>query len=112
MARACWILCFVMFTGCASTKHLLLDPSLKLVPFAPEEVRVILNKQELEQYEYVEIATMEASKTFASYYTLVEMLRKKAGELGANAILWPSLYGTKLSPQSSAIAVLIMRRKQ
>ena len=62
MARACWLLCFVMFTGCASTKHVLLDPSVKLTPLAPEEVRVFLKKEELEQYNYKEIARVTAAR--------------------------------------------------
>lgn len=81
-------------TACISTDAVLLNPvGQRYYPVAPEQVRIFTSKEELEKYEYVEIAVIksEGNTTFSSQKGMIDSIRKKAGSLGANAIVMPEI---------------------
>ena len=89
------ITCIVLSTtACVSTEAVLLNPvGQRYYPVEPEQVRIFTPKEELEEYDYVEIAvlTSEGNTTFTDQEDMIKSIRKKAGSLGANAILMPGI---------------------
>ena len=116
--------------GCISTKAVLLDPSAPRYPVEqPDKVRIFTSEEELADYEYVRVAIINSSgnTTWSTQTQMIESIRKKAGEMGANAILMPkidepsagakvagaALFGvfSGVSREGEVIAIRIMGKK-
>lgn len=96
----------LVFIGCATSTQLadktpsgvtLLNPAVRYPAVHPDNVRVILSESQLEGIEYDLIALIEetshgglfALKPKASQTQMIESIRRKAAQIGANAILLP-----------------------
>lgn len=120
-------LCIYVLTGCMSSKAVLFNPSdVRYSPVEPKQVRILTSVAELDGYEYVHIAMISssASAEFTSKMEMIESIRKKAGEMGANAILLPDIhepsdvaqiagavFGTGTSRRGEAVAYRIIGEK-
>jgi len=80
--------------GCVTARATLVNPSAApYAPVAPDSVIIYTSEAELEDLEYVRVAIIEASGSgeFTEMSDMLEAMRKKAGEVGANGILLPSI---------------------
>lgn len=112
------IACIVMSTtACVSTKAVLLNPvGERYYPVSPEQVRIFTSIKELEEYDYIELAviTSEGNTTFTDQEDMINSIRKKAGSLGANAILMPGINepGTGAKIAGAVLGVGVNRNSQ
>ena len=84
----------VLCTACVATSHTWVDPSgPRFDPVPPDSVVIFTDEAELEGVEYTRLALIEAtgSGEFTDQSGMLKAMRKKAGELGANAILLPKI---------------------
>lgn len=80
--------------ACVSTKSVLVNPSMKQYPPVPaESVYVFTSESELDTLDYVRVAIIEAtgSTDWSSQTGMIKAMRKKAGKLGANGIMLPTI---------------------
>ncbi len=94
LALSLLLLSLVGFTACVTTRHTLIDPSApRFDPVSPDSVRILTDESELEGLDYTRVAVIEAtgSGEFTNQTGMLEAMRKKAGELGANAIILPRI---------------------
>ena len=90
-------------------------------------VRIFTTDEELEDYEFVRVAIISSSgnTTWTSRTEMIESMRKKAGEMGANAILMPDIdepsagaeiagavFGTGANRKGEVIALRILGEKE
>ena len=117
-----------VFIACISTSHTMLNPSAqRYPPVSPDSVRIIVDESELDSLEYVRVAIINAkgSSTYTSTEGMHKALRKKAGELGCNAILMPqirqpgagaevaaAIFGTSATRRGEVIGIRIIGPKQ
>lgn len=123
------VLCLLMsLCSCVSTKAIYLAPAEeRYEPVAPEDVRIFTSEAELDEFDYVRIAIIEAtgSGEWTSQTGMYKAIRKKAGSLGANGVLLPeinepgagakvagALFGTGTQRKGSAIAIRVLGRKK
>ena len=114
-------------SGCITTKATLLDPTALYTPVHPALVRIFTTEEELAEYEFVRVAIIdsEANTTWTSRSKMLESMRKKAGEMGANAILMPAIdepsagakiagavFGTGATRRGEVIALRILGPKE
>ncbi len=87
------LLLAVFVTGCVTTRATLLDPTARHPAVDPATVRIFTSEAELEKYEFVRVAIISSSgnTSWTSRTQMMESMRKKAGEMGANAILMPAI---------------------
>ena len=118
----------VLITACVSTRYTLVNPSAqRYPPVAPDSVWIVTSEEELDTLEYVRVAIIEAtgSGEFTDQTKMIEAMRKKAGELGANAILMPEIMepsagakvaaaflGTGTQRKGNVVAIRVLGRKQ
>jgi len=84
----------IVFAGCVSTRVVLIDPTAApLDPVPPANVRILTTEAELATLDYVRVAIIEASGSgeYTSQASMIEAMRRKAGALGANALLLPQI---------------------
>lgn len=89
-----FIAAMALFAACVSTKSVYLNPSMtQYNPVSPDSVRIFTTEAELDTLEYVRVAIIEAtgSTDWTSQTGMLKAMRKKAGKLGANAILLPAI---------------------
>ena len=97
MKKIVFVCLSLVYVSCISTHALLIDPSMDSLPEVdPTNVRIILDESDLEGLDYVKVAMIESTAStsggpWTSQTKIIESMRKKAGELGANAILMPSI---------------------
>jgi len=97
MKKIVFVCLGLFFVSCISTKALLIDPSMDSLPEVdPINVRIIVDETELEGLDYVKVAMIESTAStsggsWTNQTKIIESMRKKAGELGANAILMPAI---------------------
>ncbi len=116
----------LIVSGCITTKATLLDPTVKYPSTDPSMVRIFTTEEELTKYEFVRVAIINSSgnTTWTNRAQMLESMRKKAGEMGANAILMPAIdepsagtkiagavFGTGASRQGEVIALRILGPK-
>jgi len=114
--------------GCVQTKPTLINPSAeRYEPVLPENVWIVTAEEELDTLNYVRIAIIEAtgSGEYTDQSGMLDAIRKKAGELGANAVLMPqinepgagakvaaALFGTGTQRKGNAIAIRVLGPKR
>ncbi|GIW53285.1 MAG: hypothetical protein KatS3mg081_2640 [Gemmatimonadales bacterium] len=114
--------------ACVHTQAVLVDPSAPRWPRVPaDSVRIITAESELDTLDYVRVAIIEAtgSGEFTSQIDMLNAMRKKAGQLGANAILMPQIQepsaGAKVAGailltgterKGNVVAIRVLGRKQ
>ena len=83
----------LLVAGCIHTRATLLDPTARYASVDPSMVRIFTSETELEDYDFVRVAiiTSSGNTTWTNQAQMMESMRKKAGEMGANAILMPSI---------------------
>jgi len=117
------LLLVTLCTACVTTRHTFLDPSApRYDPVSPDSVRILTHESELDSLDYSRVAVIEAtgSGEFTNQIGMLEAMRKKAGELGANAILLPQIeepgagakvaaavFGTGTQRKGSVVAIRI-----
>ena len=116
----------LIVSGCITTKATLLDPTVKYPSTDPSMVRIFTTEEELTKYEFLRVAIINSSgnTTWTNRAQMLESMRKKAGEMGANAILMPAIdepsegakiagavFGTGASRQGEVIALRILGPK-
>ena len=114
-------------SGCITTKATLLDPTAQYAPVHPALVRIFTSEEELAEFEFVRVAIIdsEGNTTWTSRSKMLESMRKKAGEMGANAILMPAIdepsagakiagavFGTGATRRGEVIALRILGPKE
>lgn len=115
-------------SACVSTNHVLIDPSAARYAAVPSDSVVIYEKEtELDTFEYVRIALIDASSTneFNDRVDMLKAMRREAGKLGANAILVSDIeeppmlariaadvLGAETERRGSVVAIRILGRKQ
>lgn len=85
----------VAIVACVQTKATMINPSAKPFPaVSPDSVLILTTEKELDTLDYVRVAVIEASGSgeWTSQTGMLEAMRKKAGALGANAILLPQIH--------------------
>lgn len=113
--------------GCVSTKATYLDPTAERYMRVPaDSVHVFVEESELDTLEYIRVAYIEASGSgeWTSQTGMIDAIRKKAGELGCNGVLLPSIkepgagakvagaiFGTGTERKGNAIALRILGKK-
>lgn len=113
--------------ACVQTNAVLVNPSAApLSAVAPDSVQIFTAASELDSLEYTRVAIIEAtgSGEFTSQSGMLEAMRKKAGALGANAVLLPeikepgagakvaaAIFGTGTQRKGSVVAIRIHGRK-
>jgi len=113
--------------GCVQTKAVVLNPSAAPLPaIAPDSVRIFTKESELDSLNYTRVAIIEAtgSGEYTSQSGMIEAMRKKASDLGANGILLPqinepgagakvagALFGTGTQRKGSVVAIHIIGAK-
>lgn len=117
----------ICVSGCVTTTATLLDPTVQYDPVDPNEVRIFLSEEELAEYEFVRVAIISSAgdATYTSRTGMIESMRKKAAEMGANAILMPSIYepgaeaeiaglihGTVVNRRAEVIGLRILGEKE
>lgn len=123
------LLTFLLATSsaCVTTRHTLLNPSAeRYPPVAPEAVLILTDEAELDTLEYTRVAIIEAtgSGEFTDQTDMLEAIRKRAAQLGANAVLLPQInepgagakvaaavLGTGTQRKGNAVAIRIHGRK-
>jgi len=74
--------------GCVSAKATLLNPDMRFDPVPWEEVRVYLSEEDVPgEFETIAIVRSEGKEVFTTEAQMLEKMKKKAGALGANAII-------------------------
>jgi hypothetical protein len=66
------------------------NPFANFPPVEPERVRIFTDTTELAEYDYERVAVLNASGDYKwiNDEDMYEAIRKKAGEIGANAVLY------------------------
>lgn len=122
------LLGFTIFVACVTTRAIYVDPTAtRYAPVSPESVRIFTTEAELDTLEYVRVAIIEASGSgeYTSQTGMIDAMRKKAGELGANGLLLPqinepgagakvagAIFGTGTERKGNAVAIRILGPKQ
>ncbi len=115
-------------SACLTTRAVLVDPTApRYAAVPPESVRIFTDQSELDTLEYVRVAIIEAtgSGEFTSQTAMIEAMRKKAAELGANGVLLPrieepsagakvaaAVFGTDTERKGSVVAIRVLGPKQ
>lgn len=110
--------------ACVSANATLINPSAAPYPaVAPDSVVIYTSMSELEDLEYERIAIIEASGSgdFTDQADMLEAMREKAGEVGANGLLLPDIeepgagarvaaavFGTDTTRTGSVIAIRVI----
>jgi hypothetical protein len=113
----------VNLTACVSTQATMLNPGApKFAQLRPEQVQIFTTQSELDTLDYVRVAIIEAtgSGEYTSQTGMMEAIRKKAADLGANGVLMPQIqepgagakiagavFGTGTQRKGQAIAVYV-----
>ena len=90
MRRIIAVLGLALFaTGCISTNAVRLgEPGQKYAPVPESEVRVYLKEEDVEgEFDKLAIINAEGNYNFANDERMINAMKKKAGQLGANAII-------------------------
>jgi hypothetical protein len=114
--------------ACVHTQATYVDPTGPRYPLVPEDsVRILTAESELDTLEFVRIAIIEAtgSGEYTSQTGMLKAMRKKAGAMGANAILLPqiqepgagakvaaAIFGTGTQRKGNVVALRILGRKR
>jgi hypothetical protein len=91
------ILLLILIAGlgaCVTTRHTFINPSAERFPrVSPDSVYIVTAESELDTLNYVRVAIIEASGSteMTNSTNMLNAMRKKAGEVGANAILLPEI---------------------
>ena len=72
-------------TGCTSVSHTVLMPNL--TPVLPEEVQIFLPGDSIPPHDRVAILAGKGSDNWSDQSELLQHLRRRAGELGANGVI-------------------------
>ena len=118
----------LLSSACVHTQATYVDPSgLRYPAVHKDSVRILTSETELDTLEYVRVAIIEAtgSGEYTSQTAMLEAMRKKAGEMGANAILLPqiqepgagakvaaAIFGTGTQRKGNVVALRILGPKQ
>lgn len=121
------LLALGLLVGCVQTQATLLNPSAQAYPpVAPDSVIILTSDTELDTLEFARVAMIEAtgSGEWTSQTGMLEAMRKKAGKMGANAILMPAInepgagakvagafLGTGTQRKGQVVALRILGRK-
>jgi hypothetical protein len=115
-------------SGCITTRFTLVNPSAE--PYAPvnaDSVLILTDEAELDTLRYSRMAIIEAtgSGEWTNQTDMLNAMRKKAGAIGANAILLPqinepgagakvaaAIFGTGTQRKGNVVALRILGRKE
>ena len=122
------LMTFTTLTGCVTTHATLVDPAApRYARVAPDSVRIFTDQTELDTLEFVRVAIIEASgeSEWTSQSGMLEAMRRKAGELGANGVLLPrieeasagakvaaALFGTHTERRGNVVAIRVLGSKK
>jgi hypothetical protein len=82
------LLAVLMLTGCISTNAVRLGEPRQYPPVTPEEVQVFLKEEDVKaEFDKVAIINAEGNYTYANDEKMINAMKKKAAQLGANAII-------------------------
>jgi hypothetical protein len=104
----------VTLTACVSTRHTFINPSAeRFAPVPEDSVWIITSEAELDTISYVRVAIIEASGSggFTSRTEMLDAMRKRAGEIGANAILLPEIQEPNPGVQVAAAVLGVDTRR-
>jgi len=108
--------------GCVTTNAALMNPGLTLRPMVlPEQVRIFRTfKQVPGKYEEVALLSATGESNWTDEATMLQSLRKKAGDIGANAIVLnvieeasagakvaAAIFGTGTQRKGRAVAIYV-----
>jgi len=118
----------IVLSACVQTRYTLVNPTAQSYePVAPEQVWIVTSEAELDTLEYARVAIIEAtgSGEWTDQTKMIEAIRKRAGELGANAVLLPqinepgagakvaaAIFGTGTQRKGSAVAIRVLGKKE
>ena len=118
--RRATLLGLLLVAACVSVSKSVLDPYFQARPFAEEDVLIYGPSDSLPVHVRVAILEAEGDRSYTDRTDLLNSLRKEAGKLGANAIIWGGtedagtgarvsefLFGTPADHSSRAIAIYI-----
>lgn len=115
-----FVLC--LLSGCVSTNATMLNPSpVKRPPVAAASVRIYPTLDQVEgKYEEVALLNATGESNWTNEQAMLESMRKKAGQVGANAIVLDAIaeagagakvaaavFGTGTQRKGRAIAIFV-----
>lgn len=111
MRRVLSLTALALLLGCTTGGISRLEVGVVRPPVPPSMVRIYTSRAALPEH-YVEVALVSATGGFqdTGEARLLEELRKKAGEAGANALLYEGVergLGERATPQARGIALWI-----
>ncbi|HEY0671707.1 MAG TPA: hypothetical protein VGD27_05545 [Longimicrobiales bacterium] len=82
------LLAIIALSGCISTNAVRLGQPTQYPPVKPEEVQVFLTEADVKgEYDKVAIINAEGNYNFANDERMINAMKKKAAQYGANAII-------------------------
>jgi hypothetical protein len=82
------LLAVLMLAGCISTNAVRLGEPRQYPAVQPEEVQVFLKEEDVKaEFDKVAIINAEGNYTYANDEKMINAMKKKAAQLGANAII-------------------------
>lgn len=118
---------FLLLAGCVQTKSISLNPTAQQYPpVPPDSVVILTSESELDTLEFTRLAMIEAtgSGEWTSQTGMYNAMRRRAGQVGANAILLPQIsepgagakvagafLGTGTQRKGQVVAIRITGRK-
>ena len=89
MLRRCFLAILVATVACVSTNAVILAPSpVKRPPVPADQVRIYRTADQVKsKYEEIALLNSSGESNWTNEQAMIESMRSKAGELGANAII-------------------------
>lgn len=113
-ARGALAVLGLLLVACVQTNATLLNPSAQRHPkLAPEQVRIYRTAAQVQgKYEEVALLHSKAESDLTNESKMLESMRRKAGELGANAIILEAIdeAGAAVKVAAAALGTTTQRR--
>lgn len=89
MRASLFLAVLVLSTACVSTNATMLNPSpVVRAPVAPDQVRIYRTAAQVTgKYEELALLNSTGESSWTNEQAMLESMRKKAGELGANGVI-------------------------
>lgn len=125
MSKRCFVIlsCLVVLSACVSVNAVRLGPSGYRSPIPAEDVVIYRTADQVPgDYEEIALLNAEGSTTWTNESGMIEAMRKKAGQMGANAIILDAIsepgagakvagaiFGVSVERKGKAVAIFVKK---